>query len=88
MDSAGFFISERKVECNDVTTADGIEGTDCMCECLEPGYYLDRYTNECRQCSPGCMDCKSNCSCNFCLAGWDYTADHKCACTKEDYEVD
>ena len=34
------------------------------------------------------MECRSNCSCNLCLDGWDFTSDGKCACTRADYEVD
>ena len=82
--SAGF--SERKVKCTDDNME--FDGTECHCECTEQGYYWDYYLSECRQCSPGCMDCSSNCACDFCYDGWEHTPEGKCACSKEDYEVD
>ena len=72
--STGGF-SERKVECTDANA--DLDGTDCQCECLERGYFWDTYLNECRQCSPGCMDCDSNCSCNFCYDGWEFTSENR-----------
>ena len=76
---------ERKVECNDATIT--LTGSNCFCDCIEPGWFHDTYYNECRQCSPGCYDCNSNCSCNFCYSGWEYDSEGKCACTAEDHQI-